>query len=57
MDPMAKTKLTLNIEVGLIEEMKHQSIRERRSLSQITEALYRDYLNVQKGAGQNQTGG
>ncbi len=41
---MAKTKLTLNVEEDLIEKMKLQAVRDKRSLSDITEELYRDYL-------------
>ena len=41
---MAKTKLTLNIEEALIEEMKIEAIRQKRSVSNITEELYREFL-------------
>ncbi len=41
---MAKTKLTLNIEEVLIEEIKIGAIRQRKSVSKITEELYREFL-------------
>ena len=41
---MAKTKLTLNIEEALIEEIKIQAIRRKTSVSKITEELYREFL-------------
>ena len=41
---MAKTKLTLNIEEALIEEIKIGAIRQKRSVSKITEELYREFL-------------
>ncbi len=41
---MAKTKLTLYVHEDLIEAIKIQGIREKRSVSQITEELYRQYL-------------
>ena len=41
---MARTKLTLNIEEALIEEIKIRAIRQKRSVSKITEELYREFL-------------
>ncbi len=41
---MAKTKLTLYVHEDLIEAIKIQAVREKRSVSQITEELYREYL-------------
>ncbi len=41
---MAKRKLTLNIEEALIEEIKIGAIRQKRSVSNITEELYREFL-------------
>ena len=41
---MLKQKLTLYADAELIEEMKIQAIREKKSLSVITENLYREYL-------------
>ena len=41
---MAKTKLTLWVHEDLIEAIKIQAIREKRSVSRITEELYREYL-------------
>ncbi len=45
---MPKTKLTLNVDDELIEQMKLQAVRGKRSLSNITEELYRDYLKRAK---------
>ena len=41
---MAKTKLTLYVHEDLIQAIKIQAIMEKRSVSQITEQLYREYL-------------
>ncbi len=41
---MAKRKLTIYVEEALTEEMKVRAVRERRSLSDITEQLYREFL-------------
>ncbi len=41
---MARTKLTLNIEEALIEEIKIGAIRQKKSVSRITEELYREFL-------------
>ena len=41
---MAKTKLTLYVREDLIQAIKIQAIMEKRSVSQITEELYREYL-------------
>jgi hypothetical protein len=45
---MAKTKLTLNVEDELIQQMKLQAVRDKRSLSDITEELYREFLKRAK---------
>jgi hypothetical protein len=50
---MAKTKLTLNIDDGLIEPMKLQAVRDKRSLSDITEELYQDFLTGRKATKQS----
>jgi len=42
--PSMKTKLTLNVDDALIERIKIQAVREKRSLSELTESLYREYL-------------
>ena len=44
---MARKPITLSLEQKLITEMKIQSIREERTVSDITEQLYRDYLKRQ----------
>ena len=41
---MAKQKLTLTVDDALIEKMKIRAVKVRRSLSDITEELYREYL-------------
>jgi plasmid stability protein len=46
---MAKTKLTLNVDDDLIQRMKFQALREKRSVSQITEQLYTQYLKKHEG--------
>lgn len=45
---MGKTKLTLSVQRTLIEAMKIQAIKDRKSLSDITEELYRLYLKDRK---------
>jgi hypothetical protein len=42
-----KQKLTLNIDDKLIEEIKILAVREKRSLSDLTEDLYRERLERQ----------
>ena len=42
-----KEKLTLMIDEPLIEKMKIHAIREKRSVSEITEELWREYLAQQ----------
>ena len=41
---MAKQKLNLTIEDSLIERIKIRALKERRSVSEVTEQLYREYL-------------
>jgi hypothetical protein len=41
---MSKQKLTLYADTKVIEQMKIQAVREKQSLSVITENLYREYL-------------
>lgn len=41
---MAKQKLTLNVDDALTEEMKILAVRLKRSVSDITEELYREFL-------------
>lgn len=43
-----KQKLTLNIDDTLIEKMKIQAVLNRRSVSDITEELYRGFLGPDK---------
>jgi len=43
-----KYKLTLTIDEKLVEEIKIQAVREHRTVGDITEGLYRKYLDQQK---------
>ena len=43
-----KQKFTLNIDDELVEKMKIHAVLSKRSVSDITEELYRVYLNQQK---------
>lgn len=43
-----KQKLTLTIEDALTEKMKIQAVLVKRSVSDITEELYKEYLDRQK---------
>ena len=43
-----KYKLTLTIDETLVEEIKIQAVPERRTVGEITEQLYREYLDRQK---------
>jgi hypothetical protein len=43
-----RIKFTLSIQEELREKMKIQAVRERRDVSDITEELYRDYLERQR---------
>ena len=42
-----KYKLTLTIDEDLVEEIKIQAVREKRTVGEITEQLYREYLDRQ----------
>jgi hypothetical protein len=48
---MSKQKLTLYAEAEIVEEMKIQAVREKKSLSVITENLYREYLKRKTAKG------
>ena len=41
---MPRYKLTLSVERDLVDRMKMQAVREHRDLSDITEELFRQYL-------------
>ena len=43
-----RTKFTLSIEEELREQIKIQAVKEQRDVSDITEELYRWYLDRQK---------
>jgi metal-responsive CopG/Arc/MetJ family transcriptional regulator len=42
---LMKQKITLTLDDKLIEEIKIQGVREKRSVSEITEEMLREYLN------------
>jgi hypothetical protein len=44
---MAKQKFTLTIDDALIEKIKILAVRLRRSVSDITEELYREFIKQQ----------
>ncbi|MBN1566243.1 MAG: hypothetical protein JXA73_00225 [Acidobacteria bacterium] len=46
---MAKQRITLTVEADLIEPMKMLAVVEKRSVSEITENLYREYMERFKG--------
>jgi hypothetical protein len=46
---MPKQRITLTVEADLIEPMKMLAVVEKKSVSEITENLYREYLNRFKG--------
>lgn len=46
---MAKQRITLTIDGNLIEPMKMLAVVEKRSLSEMTEKFYQDYLEQHKG--------
>ena len=46
-----KQQLTLTIQDKLIEKMKFQALRDKRSVSDITEELYREFLERRKKEG------
>ena len=41
---MPKQKLTLTVDPMLLEKIKLQAVRDKRSVSNITEELWREYL-------------
>lgn len=46
---MPKQKITLTVDSEIVEPMKVLAVMERRSVSEITEELYREYLDRFKG--------
>lgn len=44
-----RKNFTLSIDEDLSHRMKFQALREKRDVSTITEALYREYLEQHKG--------
>jgi hypothetical protein len=55
-----KQKITLTLDAKLIEEIKIQAVREKRSVGEITEEMLKEYLNRLKPKGKksptNKTG-
>jgi hypothetical protein len=49
---MPRQKLTLSVDSDLIERIKIQAVREKRDVSDITEDLYRKYLEGLEEANQ-----
>lgn len=45
---MPKYKLTLTVNPDLLEKIKIQAVRDKRSVSDITEELWREYLKLAK---------
>jgi hypothetical protein len=45
---MAKQKLTLTVDPALLEKIKLQAVRDKRSVTNITEELWREYLKRAK---------
>jgi hypothetical protein len=43
-----KQKFTLTIDDALVEKIKIQAVLDKRSVSDITEELYREYLDRRK---------
>lgn len=44
-----KQKFSLTIDDALIEKIKIQAVLDKRSVSDITEELYKEYLDRRKG--------
>jgi len=45
---MPKDKLTLTVEPALLEKIKIQAVKDKRSVSNITEEMWREYLKRAK---------
>jgi hypothetical protein len=50
-----KQKITLTIQDGLVEKVKIQAVLDKRSVSDITEELYREYLDRRKKEGKGKS--
>jgi hypothetical protein len=50
-----KQQLTLTIQDDLIEKMKLQAVLDKRSVSDITEELYQEYLDRRKKEGKGKS--
>jgi hypothetical protein len=45
---MPKQKATLTVDPALLEKIKIQAVRDKRSVSNITEEMWREYLKRSK---------
>jgi Family of unknown function (DUF6364) len=50
-----KQKITLTIQDNLVEKMKIQAVLDKRSVSDITEELYQEYLDRRKKEGKRKS--
>jgi hypothetical protein len=50
-----KQQLTLTIQDNLVEKMKLQAVLDKRSVSDITEELYREFLGRRKKEGKGKS--
>ena len=50
-----KHKITLTIQDNLVEKMKIQAVLDKRSVSDITEELYQEYLDRRKKEGKRES--
>ena len=50
-----KHKITLTIQDNLVEKMKIQAVLDKRSVSDITEELYQEYLDRRKKEGKRKS--
>jgi hypothetical protein len=48
-----KQRITLTVQDHLIEKIKIQAVLDRRSVSDITEELYQEYLDKRKKEGKS----
>ena len=46
---MAKQKVTLTVDPSLLQKIKIQAVRDKRTVSSITEDGWREYLKRSKG--------
>ena len=46
---MPKDKVTLTVDPALLERIKIQAVKDKRSVSNITEEMWREYLKRARG--------